>query len=770
MSRQVPVTISSESDSPNAITITSASDSAQTISSESQNPDVALVGETITIPEENDERSDTIQHLDSSSDELEILEAEAASATARREEQEALERLAKAKRTSSLRSGRSSRSAISSEPLQAPEASEVPRAPQAAAVLRTPQASAVARSPMAAPTPQAPAAATPPHQPELPERERTAQSWFDRPVSQVVSDWFARETAAVSVQERIALLERGSAQSEHGSDHDRGAGVQRFLLDEDEAELQAVRARVRELERLNAHESRLEHESHARRLEHERRGSRASFESVLSRDPPPGLPDPAVQPRPHPRPLIGMGMGTTPGFTGPMFPATQADVDRGFTGPFSATERSMLDALHGQSAHASDAGHERHARASDAGPPPDPGDSSSSSSSSSSDARKRKKKKKKKGFNKKPYAVKSAAMPLPQFPNALTFLAWRRSVRTAIVSCCERPERARAFAFTCEDPAATFETLAITDSDRHRALDAKLADALQKIVRGDLARRLAVRSEALAREGRVLAGRQILFTIYKEFSKDAHLTDCTSYSHLEKMQGAKEIKNLETFLAVWDNLMLNFQTPPKPDHMYSAFLSKIRNIPELERFLKKMNRLSWDDPKKTYEALREECDFLIEEARQEKQSKQIDQLYENGSAANALAASTALPATPEEKKKLPCFYVRDGKACPNGASCAYSHQKDVIDKAKKAKEAAQAGGKGKGKGKDKGQKGKGKGKGKICHFFNSDKGCNMGSACKMLHEAPAMAAKVDQTPANPAQKAKAAAAPKAAAAADPPKA
>ena len=40
----------------------------------------------------------------------------------------------------------------------------------------------------------------------------------------------------------------------------------------------------------------------------------------------------------------------------------------------------------------------------------------------------------------------------------------------------------------------------------------------------------------------------------------------------------------------------------------------------------------------------------------------------------------------------------------------------------------------------------------------------------MLHDSLAMAAKVDQTPANPAPKAKAAAAPKAAAAADPPKA
>ena len=93
------------------------------------------------------------------------------------------------------------------------------------------------------------------------------------------------------------------------------------------------------------------------------------------------------------------------------------------------------------------------------------------------------------------------------------------------------------------------------------------------------------------------------------------------------MQGCKDIRSLEMFLAVWDNLMLNFQIFPKPDHMYSALLPKIRNIPELLDPLKKMSRLPWDGPKKTYEALKEECDFLIEETRLEKQSKQLDQLY-----------------------------------------------------------------------------------------------------------------------------------------------
>ena len=129
--------------------------------------------------------------------------------------------------------------------------------------------------------------------------------------------------------------------------------------------------------------------------------------------------------------------------------------------------------------------------------------------------------------------------------------------------------------------------------------------------------------------------------------------------------------------------------------------------------------------------------------------------------------ATALAATLEEKKLLLCFCLRDGKPCPNGSGCAYSHKKNVIDKAKKAKEETQAkkgnikwkcNVKGKGKDKDKGQ-----GKGNICPYFNN-KSCNHGRACKMLNEAPVMAARDDQTEATSASKAKAAAALKTAAA------
>ena len=178
--------------------------------------------------------------MDSSSDDegLEVLEAEVATARARREEQKALERLAKARRArdsnssalsvQTVRSSHSVRSAISSEPVQIrpnggrgmkknivdPTGNivdphvrhmaepQVPLAPQAPPAPQAPQA------------PQAPTglAAQPltaaPHVIELP----TAAAKTSR------REWFATGDQRVSVQDRIALLEKAPTRSEPASD------------------------------------------------------------------------------------------------------------------------------------------------------------------------------------------------------------------------------------------------------------------------------------------------------------------------------------------------------------------------------------------------------------------------------------------------------------------------------------------------------------------------------------------------------------------------
>ena len=192
MYRETPISISSDSDSPIAATITSASDSAQAISS-NRNPDVAMVSEITTVPEEDaDQRSDTIEHVDPESDDLEVLEAEVETARAKREEREAPERLGKARRAHgsiasarSVRSSRSVRSAISSEKFGAPRVSNAQTSQSAPRVT--------------------PAPAAPKHQPELP----TAQSsWLD---------WFAtrapRRNGPLSREETQMLADVGVPQN-----------------------------------------------------------------------------------------------------------------------------------------------------------------------------------------------------------------------------------------------------------------------------------------------------------------------------------------------------------------------------------------------------------------------------------------------------------------------------------------------------------------------------------------------------------------------------
>ena len=207
--------------------------------------------------EDDDQHSDIIRHLDFLSDDegLGVLDAEVATARARREEQEAIERLAKARRARwsnssalsvrTVRSSHSVRSAISSELLLVPPdppalpAPQTPLAPQAPPAPQAPQASVISKAPQA---PQAPTGlvAQPttaePHVPELPT-SAAQSSW---------RYWFALGDHRVSVQDRIALLERATTRSDPASDH--GHGVPRFLFGEHDLELKSTRMRVQELE------------------------------------------------------------------------------------------------------------------------------------------------------------------------------------------------------------------------------------------------------------------------------------------------------------------------------------------------------------------------------------------------------------------------------------------------------------------------------------------------------------------------------------------
>ena len=138
-----------------------------------------------------------------------------------------------------------------------------------------------------------------------------------------------------------------------------------------------------------------------------RQGYRSSFESAVSREPPPGLP--AVHSRP-----------TSVSASDKMFSTSERDRERGFKGPFSENERIMVDALFTQDAHTPDAGSPLDG---------DPGDSSLSLNSFDDDGASKRKKKKRK--------VKNAEVRLPCFGcEACGCAAEDRERRSRPVSRC----------------------------------------------------------------------------------------------------------------------------------------------------------------------------------------------------------------------------------------------------------------------------------------------------------------------------------------------
>ena len=191
-------------------------------------------------------------------------------------------------------------------------------------------------------------------------------------------------------------------------------------------------------------------------------------------------------------------------------------------------------------------------------------------------------------------------------------------------------------------------------------------------------------------------------------------------------------------MSTWETLLLTFKVQPSEAHLYSAFYARLCKVPGLSTTIAHIDRQQFGHEDKSYDFLYAAAARLVQQRREERQANELAKLFtQPGSQQGVALAAVA------DKKTLPCFKIRDGAKCEAGDSCPYSHDRQVIEAAKKAKQ-------GKGKGGSK-SKGKGKGTGKrICSLFNNG-GCQRGSACTFLHETPAMAAKTPEAAA-PAKK------------------
>ena len=122
------------------------------------------------------------------------------------------------------------------------------------------------------------------------------------------------------------------------------------------------------------------------------------------------------------------------------------------------------------------------------------------------------------------------------------------------------------------------DDLACADDDRHRTLDAKLAEALTKILKGEPARKMALAAERAALSQDMLSGRQCLLFIYQEFRRTKAKTDAAAYPNLENIRCGSGDSSWEPFLTMWENLMLTFRTPPSASSASSRTASSTSQV------------------------------------------------------------------------------------------------------------------------------------------------------------------------------------------------
>ena len=117
----------------------------------------------------------------------------------------------------------------------------------------------------------------------------------------------------------------------------------------------------------------------------------------------------------------------------------------------------------------------------------------------------------------------------------------------------------KAFAWVCRVQAPDVQLAELDDPGELETLDAKLASGLGEIVHGSLAADIAILTEQLAAEGRLLSGRRKLRMIYNSFETSKRRGALYSWQDLSKIKLRGD--NLERFLAEWESGVQGLAAP-----------------------------------------------------------------------------------------------------------------------------------------------------------------------------------------------------------------
>ncbi len=126
-----------------------------------------------------------------------------------------------------------------------------------------------------------------------------------------------------------------------------------------------------------------------------------------------------------------------------------------------------------------------------------------------------------------------------------------------IVAASARPKRAFELILELQCPSIMYDELGQAGDDM-ATLDAKLSSALALVAPAEFQRTLHTKKLDAMKEGRMIAGRQILFLIDQHFRMSEMDGGVYDAEHLFSMKGEK----LQDFVTTWDQVLAGLAEGP----------------------------------------------------------------------------------------------------------------------------------------------------------------------------------------------------------------
>ena len=142
------------------------------------------------------------------------------------------------------------------------------------------------------------------------------------------------------------------------------------------------------------------------------------------------------------------------------------------------------------------------------------------------------------------------------------------TARSVVAAIFDDPEVAFEWILKVEADDATFDGIRAT-ARKFKKLDFAFGGAISAIATGDLGRELTLKTEELARAGKLISGRQLLWLVYKYFlDKD----QCASLNDYEDLLTVvlKHESNLRPFKRNWGNILMGCSVHPEEQFLETS--------------------------------------------------------------------------------------------------------------------------------------------------------------------------------------------------------